>query len=73
MLFFTGMRVEEIAALLFKNIDFGACNGNGGISVVNAITQHEDRYAAVKAALNEDYRTKNYESKRIITMIYIVK
>ncbi|MBR2675741.1 MAG: tyrosine-type recombinase/integrase [Solobacterium sp.] len=68
VMFFTGLRVEEIVALQFKNIDFEANHGNGEISVLNAITQREDRFTALERTLRGEYRTKNAESRRYITM-----
>ena len=68
LLFFTGLRVEELVALQWKNIDFDANHGNGEIAVLNAITQRENRYEAVTRTLRNDYRTKNSESRRYITM-----
>ena len=73
ILFFTGMRIEELVALQFKNIDFDAGNGNGEIAIMNAITQRENRREAVERTLREEYRTKNGESRRYITMFGVYR
>lgn len=73
VMFFTGMRIEEVVALQFKNIDFDANDGNGEIAIMNAITQREKRANAVERTINEDYRTKNEESRRYITMFGVYR
>lgn len=68
ILFYTGMRVGELVALKFCDIDFNDDNGNGTISIIDLIPEHEkDKNVEMRERAN--YRQgKNDISDRKITM-----
>lgn len=69
--FYTGMRVSEIIALQWKNVDLS--KDNRVIYVKNAINEKEKRSTALKRTEIGNYSTKNETSERgvvIFDMIY---
>lgn len=64
VLFFSGIRVEELIGLQWKNIDLR--ENMRKIYILNAIPRLEDREHAHKRASEVDYKTKTKQSKRII-------
>ena len=64
VLFYSGMRVEELVALQWKFIDLR--EGSRTISIRNAISQLEDLNHAIKRTKEGKYKTKNTTSIRTI-------
>lgn len=64
VLFFSGMRVEELTGLQWKFIDLRESEHT--ISIKNAISAIEDRTHALERTKNGEYRTKNVTSIRTI-------
>lgn len=62
--FFSGVRVEELAALQWKFIDLR--ENQRIISIKNAIPEQEGRDHARERVKNENYKTKNAHSVRMI-------
>ena len=68
-LYFTGMRVGELIALQWKNIDFdGGDYGTGVIYVVNAINHKESRENVMRRIKANNLALKNSNSEREITI-----
>lgn len=65
--FFSGMRVEELVALQWKNVDLK----KNEIDICNAITEKEPRDNAMRRVAAGEYKTKNKESNRIIQIFGI--
>jgi len=69
VLYFTGMRVGELVALQWKNIDFDAGEyGTGIIYVVNSINHKESRENVMNRIRARNLELKNKNSEREISM-----
>ena len=69
VLYFTGMRVGELVALQWKNIDFDAGEyGTGIIYVVNSINHKESRENVMARIKARNLELKNRNSEREISM-----
>ena len=69
VLYFTGMRVGELIALQWKNIDFdGGDYGTGVIYVTNAINHKETRENVMRRIKANNLALKNSNSEREITI-----
>ena len=64
VLFYSGMRVEELCGLQWKFIDLG--EGYRTITIKNAISEKENRSHAMERVKNGFYKTKNTTSIRMI-------
>lgn len=64
VLYFSGMRVEELAGLQWKFINLR--ESHKSISIKNAISKMEDREHALQRVAANNYKTKNKTSVRII-------
>ena len=69
VLYFTGMRVGELVALQWKNIDFDAGEyGTGIIYIVNSINHKESRENVMARIKARNLELKNRNSEREISM-----
>lgn len=69
VLFFSGMRVGEVIALRWEDIDFEDANGNGVIHIRDSICETDTLEQINNRYNNKQRNTKTYSSRRDLTML----